>query len=71
MNWAWGSTVFKNLLITSLVSFAVLILPDWKPPYSYGEALFLLLAYAGAFGPWFLMLALILNRLANISFRTK
>ena len=63
--------MLKWLLIINLVSMGVLFAPDWKPPYSYGENLIILLGCVGTFGPWFLMLSLVLNRLVNISFRVK
>ena len=63
--------MFKWLLIINAVSLGILVLPDWKPPYSYIESLIILLGYAGTLGVWFLLLALVLNRLVNINLRIR
>ena len=63
--------MIKWSFIISAVSFGILMLPDWKPPYSYLENLIILLGYIGGFGPWLLILTAVLNRLINISFRTR
>lgn len=63
--------MLKAFFLTSLISFLVLTVPDWRPPYTWFESLIQLIAYAGLFGPWFLILTLVLNRLVNISLRIR
>lgn len=63
--------MLKTFFIISLVSFGVLGLPIWTPPYSVFESLIILVAFFGVVGPWFLILVAVLNRLVNISFRIR
>lgn len=63
--------MIKWSFIISAISFGVLLIPDWKPPYTYFENVIILLGYIGGFGPWFMILTAVLNRLINISFRTR
>jgi hypothetical protein len=63
--------MFKVLLLVSVVSFLVLAVPNWTPPYSVFESLIMSIAYLGWLGPWILILTLILNRLVNISLRIR
>lgn len=63
--------MIKWSFIISAVSFALLVLPDWRPPYTYLENFVILLGYIGMFGPWFLIVAAVLNRLINISLRIR
>ena len=63
--------MFKVLLMVSVVSFLVLVLPNWTPPYGMFESVILTIAYLGWIGPWMVLLTLILNRLVNISLRIR
>ena len=60
-----------KMLLTMAVSFTVLTVPNWKPPYAYWESVIQLFGWIGFFGPPFLLLLLVLNRLVNASFRFK
>ena len=63
--------MIKWSLIISAMSFALLVLPDWRPRYTYMENFVILLGYIGMFGPWFLIVTAVLNRLINISLRNR
>lgn len=63
--------MIKWSFIISALSAVVLFAPDWRPPYTYLDNLIILLSMFGVVGPWFLILALVLNRLLNISFRNR
>lgn len=60
--------MIKVSFFISLISFLVLDLPDWHPPYTYAENWIVLVALFGLFGPWVLIGAAVFNRLLNISF---
>ena len=60
-----------KICLTMAVSFAVLTVPDWSPPYSYWQSLIQLFGWMGFFGPPIILLMLLLNRLVNVSFRFK
>ena len=63
--------MLRWLLMITVFGVVILTLPDWKPPYSYGDYVVQLLGWIMMLGPGFLLLTLIFNRLLNISFRTK
>lgn len=63
--------MIAKILLTMAVSFAILTVPDWKPPYAYWENVIQLIGWIGFFGPPILLLLLVFNRLVNLSFRFK
>ena len=64
------SVMIRKMLLTMAVSFAVLTVPNWKPPCILGKRDS---AFRLDWVLWtaFLLLLLILNRLVNASFRFK
>lgn len=63
--------MIRILLLTNLFAFLLLNGPDWKPPYALWESVVISIGIFGLFGPWMLIIALVLNRLVNISFRIR
>ena len=61
----------KKLLLTSAIGFAILVIPDWPFPRSSLDHWLIFLGYVLWLGPLYLIGALVLNRLANLSFRVK
>ena len=62
--------MIKALLFSMAIGYAILIAPDWKPPYTTAENWLMLVGLVTLMGPPFLLLILLLNWLVNISLRT-
>ena len=60
--------MIKALLFSMAIGYAILIAPDWKPPYTTAENWLMLVGLVTLMGPPFLLLILLLNWLVNISF---
>ena len=56
--------------VSMAVGCAILMVPAWRPPYTYIDTLIQLVGYIMMLGPPFIILVAVLNKLVNISFTT-